>query len=315
MMKRVVITGATGAIGIALVNQMIRENVEVLVLCRKESNRNDSIPQHSLVNKKYCSLEELKSLDNASGQPYDVFYHFGWAGTTGPFRNDMHSQLQNVQYTLDAVEAAARLGCQKFVGAGSQAEYGRVEGVLNASTPPFPENGYGIAKLCAGQMSRILCEQKGIQHVWTRILSVYGPNDGNNSMIMSTINKLINNEIPALTKGEQQWDYLYSKDAAKALYLIGLYGKNGKIYCLGSGQTRPLLEYVKVMRDKIDKNAELGVGAIPYGEKQVMHLCADVADLAEDTGFVPDYTFEEGIVETINWYKEERVNDNNRTNV
>lgn len=314
-MKRVVITGATGAIGIALINQMIRENVEVLVLCRKESNRNDSIPQHSFVSKKYCSLDELKYLDNASGQPYDVFYHFGWAGTTGAFRNDIHSQLQNVQYTLDAVEAAARLGCQKFVGAGSQAEYGRVEGVLNASTPPFPENGYGIAKLCAGQMSRILCEQKGIQHVWTRILSVYGPNDGNNSMIMSTINKLINNEIPALTKGEQQWDYLYSKDAAKALYLIGLYGKNGKIYCLGSGQTRPLLEYVKVMRDKIDKNAELGVGAIPYGEKQVMHLCADVADLAEDTGFVPDYTFEEGIVETINWYRENRANGKDGTTV
>lgn len=99
----------------------------------------------------------------------------------------MQGQLQNIQYTLDAVELASRIGCKKFVGAGSQAEYGRVEGVLSASTPVFPENGYGIAKLCAGQMSRILCEQKQIEHIWTRILSIYGPYDGENTMIMSSI--------------------------------------------------------------------------------------------------------------------------------
>lgn len=302
-MKKVVITGATGAIGTAVVNKMIKENVEVLVLCRENSKRNDRIPKHDLVKTKYCSLDELKNLNNDSDKPYDVFYHFGWSGTTGAYRNNMREQLQNVQYTLDAVEAAARLGCKKFIGAGSQAEYGRVEGLLRADTPTFPENGYGIAKLCAGQMSRILCEQKGIEHVWTRILSVYGPNDTDASMIMSTIGKLLNGEIPQLTKGEQQWDYLYSKDAAKAMYLLGLHGKNGKTYCIGGGKTKPLLEYVKILRDVIDKDAELGIGIIPYSDKQVMYLCADIEELQKDTGFVPEYTFVRGITETIDWYK------------
>lgn len=302
-MRRIVITGATGAIGTAVVNRMIKENVEVLVLCRENSKRNDRIPKHDLVKMKYCSLDELKDLNNDSNEPYDVFYHFGWSGTTSAFRNNMTEQLQNVQYTLDAVEAAARLGCKKFVGAGSQAEYGRVEGVLHAGTPTFPENGYGIAKLCAGQMSRILCEQKGMEHVWTRILSVYGPNDTDASMIMSTIGKLLNKEVPKLTKGEQEWDYLYSEDAAKAMYLIGLHGKNGKTYCIGGGKTKPLLEYVKILRDTIDKDAPLGVGEIPYSDKQVMYLCADITELQEDTGFNPDVTFEQGIAQTINWYK------------
>ena len=302
-MRRIVITGATGAIGTAVVKQMIKENVEVLVLCRENSKRNDRIPKHDLVKMKYCSLDELKDLKNDSNEPYDVFYHFGWSGTTGAFRNNMTEQLQNVQYTLDAVEAAARLGCKKFVGAGSQAEYGRVEGVLHAGTPTFPENGYGIAKLCAGQMSRILCEQKGMEYVWTRILSVYGPNDTDASMIMSTIGKLLNGEVPKLTKGEQEWDYLYSEDAAKAMYLIGLRGKHGKTYCIGGGKTKPLLEYVKILRDAIDKDAQLGVGEIPYSDKQVMYLCADITELQEDTGFTPDVTFEQGIVQTINWYK------------
>ncbi len=59
-----------------------------------------------------------------------------------------------------------------FIGAGSQAEYGRVEGKLNSQVPAFPENGYGMAKLCAGQMTRIQCESWE-SDIWTRILSVY----------------------------------------------------------------------------------------------------------------------------------------------
>lgn len=302
-MKRAVITGPTGSIGVALIQELIQQGVEVLAVCRKGSRRINNIPNNDLVTRLELDLDSLMELPRLTEDSYDVFYHFGWDGTFGNSRNNMSGQLKNIEYTLDAVEVASQLGCKKFVGAGSQAEYGRVEGVLSASTPTFPENGYGIAKLCAGQMSRILCEQKDMEHVWTRILSVYGPYDGENTMIMSTIRSLLNRETPSLTKGEQQWDYLYSKDAAKAMYLLGLNGIHGKIYCIGGGKTKPLLEYVKILRDNITQSAQLGVGDIPYAEKQVMYLCADIKELTEDTGFVPQYSFEEGIVETINWYK------------
>lgn len=303
-MKRAVITGPTGSIGVALIQELIQQGVEVLAVCRKGSRRINNIPKHELVTCLELDLDCLKELPQLINESYDVFYHFGWDGTFGNSRNNMSGQLLNIQYTLDAVEVASQIGCKKFVGAGSQAEYGRVEGVLNASTPTFPENGYGIAKLCAGQMSRILCEQKNMTHVWTRILSIYGPYDGENTMIMSTIRSLLNGETPSLTKGEQQWDYLYSKDAAKAMYLIGLKGVHGKTYCIGGGKTKPLLEYVEILRDYIDSSAKLGVGDIPYAEKQVMYLCADISELQNDTGFVADYSFEEGIANTINWYKE-----------
>lgn len=302
-MKRAIISGATGAVGTALIKELISSNVEVLVLCRKDSKRNHNVPCHPLVEIKFCSLDEMASMENTTGKNYDVFYHFAWQGTTGAARDDMYLQNENVKYTLDAVHMAKRFGCGTFIGAGSQAEYGRVAGVLSASTPAFPENGYGMAKLCAGQMSRILCEQNGIRHIWTRILSIYGPNDGDNSMIMSTIRKLTNGEKASLTKGEQQWDYLYSADAAKAMIALGESGKHGKVYCIGSGKTRALLDYVKVIKEMINPDAELGVGEIPYAEKQVMYLCADIDELKKDTGFEPKYTFEEGIQETIEWYK------------
>ena len=52
-------------------------------------------------------------------------------------------------------------------------------------------------------------------------------------------------------------------------------GENGKIYCLGSGEARPLKEYIKDMYEATGCTARLGLGDIPYGDKQVMCLCVD----------------------------------------
>lgn len=302
-MKRVIITGPTGSIGHALICKLIEKDVEVLAVCHKGSKRRETIPQSDKVQIVELDLNELAELPTKTKGLYDVFYHLGWDGTFGNCRNNMYGQLQNIQYSLDAVEIASQMGCKRFIGAGSQAEYGRVEGKLTSRTSTFPENGYGIAKLCAGQMTRILCEQKGIEHIWTRILSIYGPYDGEDTMVMSTIRKLINGEVPSFTKCEQMWDYLYSKDAGKAMYLLGTKGTSGKTYCIGSGQAKPLSSYVESIRDAVNPIAELGIGDVPYAVNQVMYLCADISELTEDTGFVPEYGFGEGIKETVKWYK------------
>lgn len=302
-MRTAVITGPTGAVGMALIEKLINERVRVVAVCRPESKRILRIPENENVRIVECSLEEIDKLPDLIRDGADIFYHFAWAGTFGDARNDLNLQNNNVKYALDAVKAAKRIGCTKFVGAGSQAEYGRVEGVLKPDTLAFPENGYGIAKLCAGQMTRIMCGQLGMEHVWVRILSIYGPYDGENTMIMSVIRKILSGEKPSLTKGEQMWDYLYAKDVANAFYLVGEKGKNDAVYCVGSGKARHLKEYVECIRDSIDTDAELGIGDIPYGEKQVMYLCADIKKLTDDTGFVPEYDFDEGIRETIEWYK------------
>lgn len=294
-MMRAILTGATGVVGSALIHELIDNNVEVLVLCREGSGRNSNIPTHPLVIKQYCDLSQLSNLKNETGKEWDIFYHFAWMGTTGDSRNDMYLQILNVRYSLDAVKAAKRFGCHTFIGAGSQAEYGRVEGVLKAETPVFPETGYGIAKLCAGQMTREYAHQLGMKHIWIRILSVYGPNDGAQSMVMSTIQKLQYKESPQFTKGEQIWDYLYSGDAACAFRLAAEKGIDGKIYVLGSGKPRKLSEYIKDIGRIVDSHIEMKLGAIPYGEKQVMYLCADISEIANDTGWNPKVSFCDGI--------------------
>jgi nucleoside-diphosphate-sugar epimerase len=219
----------------------------------------------------------------------------------------MHLQNRNVAYALDAVEAAARMGCHTFVGAGSQAEYGRVGGKLTPDTPTHPETGYGIAKLCAGQMSRVECESLGMDHIWVRILSVYGPGDSDATMVTGVIQTLLCGKKPSLTAGEQLWDYLYAADAARAFRLIAEQGKSGKIYPLGGGSARPLREYVEEIRDAIDPTLPLGFGEVPYSPLQVMRLEADISALQADTGFAPTTSFAHGIRATIASQKNKQV--------
>lgn len=294
--KRAVITGATGAIGTALIRELIRYDIEILVLTREDSERNFVIPQNPLVKVLYCSLQQLHTLRLDSEKNYDVFFHLAWQGAAGAGRSDMYLQTENIQFALDAVGLAKRLGCHTFIGAGSQAEYGRQSAPLRADTPVFPEMGYGYAKLCAGQMTREYAHQLRMRHIWTRILSVYGPDDGKNSFISSVVQKCMKGERIRATKGEQYWDYLYSEDAASALRLIAEKGIDGKLYVLGSGQARPLKEYLYEIRDLIDPQLELGIGEIEYAENQMMYLCADISEVTKDTGWRPATTFRQGVL-------------------
>ncbi len=309
-MQHAIITGGTGMLGRTLALQLLHEGCKVTVLIRPDSSRISSIPQDNRLTVVPCDIADLGALVHrikAGDLPaelndsYDVFYHLGWGGTFGSVRDDAHVQGRNIGYALDAVDLAEALGCDTFVGAGSQAEYGRVEGILSPQTPAFPETGYGMAKLAAGQLTRLACQRKNIRHIWTRILSVYGPYDGLKTMVTSVTRALMAGEEPELTACEQMWDYLYAEDAGRALRLVGEKGCDGAIYCIGSGVARPLLEYVHEIRDAVDPGASLGIGKRPYADRQVMYLCADIENLRRDTGFEPTVSFKEGIRATIDW--------------
>ena len=291
---KTIITGATGAIGVALVKKLIADKNEVLIIARKNSKRNENIPKSPFIKLIYASLNELRNLD-VQEQGYDTFYHLAWDGTTGADRNDLSKQCNNIQYAIDAVNLAAKLGCKTFVGVGSQAEYGRSQEILSPQTKTNPENGYGVAKLCAGQMTALQAAALGIRHIWVRVLSVYGPCDGPQSLVMSTIERARRGDVICCTKGEQIWDYLFSDDAAEVLYLLGKKTEAQGIYVLGNGVGRPLSDYIKDIRNTIDSNVSIDFGAIPYAKNQVMFLKADITKLQQDVGWTPKTEFCSGI--------------------
>jgi len=292
-MQKIVITGATGMIGSSLARRALAENMEILCIIRKNSARLGNLPKSERLKIVYADISEYANLDiNGS---YDVFYHLAWGETFGASRDDVDIQVANIQYTMDAVRVAKRLGCNKFIGAGSQAEYGIAGEPLKPETPVNPESGYGTAKYAAGKLSRLLCAQLNLRFNWVRILSVFGPLDGTHTLIMYAINELRAGRSPEFTKCEQIWDYLYCDDAAGAFLAIGKNGVDGKTYPLGSGNKKKLSEYLEIIRDIIAPAATLQFGKKEYYPHQPMYLCADISELTRDTGWKPEASFEEGI--------------------
>lgn len=306
-MKKVVISGATGAIGVALINKLVDEGVSVLALCRKEG-RLDNITKSELVKIEYCSLEQMDNYE-PSENDYDAFYHLAWAGTYGDARNNYVLQENNVRCAVSAVNLANRFGCKAFVGVGSQAENGVLDyGVkVRYDSPENPITEYGKAKLKVGRLTREICKKLNIRHCWCRVLSTYGECDGEHTMVMSSIKKFLNGEDVDFTPAMQDWDYIYNGDVANALYLVGLKGKNGSIYPIGSGKTHKLGEFIEIIRDCTNKNAKCNFGSLDYYDNQVMYLCADIDNLINDTGFKPSVDFKDGIKNTVEWYKKRNI--------
>ena len=303
-MKTAVITGPTGAIGRALISVCIQAGYEVLAVVHRTSTRAAELKRiehcqvlHLDLSEYDNALEEMKK-QNVTPEGCELFFHLAWMAPFGKDRENLPVQLENVKFSLAAVRFAKALGCTTFVCAGSQAEYGRVKGRLSPDTPTFPETGYGVAKLCAGQMTRLACDQTGLKHVWTRILSVYGPHDGKNSLISIAIDDMIHNRETAFTTCDQIWDYIYSEDAAQAMLLAAQKGKYGSVYVIGSGEAHPLKEYIQKIAEITNYKKEIGFGKRPYNDKQVMYLQADIARL-RTLGFAPQVSFEEGIKQLI----------------
>lgn len=297
VIESAIVNGALGSVGLALVDMLLKKNVRTYAVVYPNDPRIQLIPKDAKIIS--CDMRKIDGIKELINEPVDAFFHLAWMGTIGYSRDDMLLQTENIRCAINAANAAAELGCKVFVGTGSQAEHGRIEGIITPDLPCFPTTGYGMAKLCAGQMTRHICRMLGLRHVWARILSVYGPNDGPLSVTSIIIDKLLAGEKPQLTAGEQMWDYLYADDAAEGLICMALSGNDGFVYPLGSGKVRPLREYFNIIRDSIDKNLELGIGEMPYAENQVMYLQADITSLKNDTGFEPRISFEEGIERVI----------------
>lgn len=304
-MNQVIVTGATGMLGASMIEQMVADGIKVTAVIRPNSKKRSNLIKHENIQVVECDIDELLTLKSVLTGTYDTFYHFAWDGTYGDSRNDAMLQEKNVRNTLEAVELAHALGCKVFVGAGSQAEFGFVEGELSDQIPKNPVTGYGIAKYTAGRLSAIMCERIGMRQSWGRIVSTYGPRDNSYTMVMSSVIGMLNGERMSFTKGDQIWDYVYGGDCSRAFYLIGKYGKHGKAYTIGSGKSKFLREYIEIIRDVVNPSLEIGIGERDYYPNQVMRLTADISELTEDTGFVPEIDFAEGIRRTMEWYKGE----------
>jgi len=300
-MKRVVVTGATSMIGIALIKECIKNNVSVLAISRKSSINLDRLPKSDLIEIYESNLDELNKI--IISKSYDVFYHFAWADTSKINRDNPILQERNIKYTLDAVELANRLGCKKFIGAGSQAEYGPINKVITPKTYTSPRISYGIAKYAAGKLSEKRCKQLGMDYVWGRIFSVYGRYDNEQTMLSYAINQFLKNEPAKFSAATQFWDYLHEEDAGKIFFLLGEIEKINGVYCIANGNSRLLKDYILELKECF------GCGAICEFAKEsendnIISLQADISDLIKAIHYIPQISFKQGISDMIMFRKQ-----------
>ncbi len=295
-MKKIVVTGATSMIGTALIEVAVRENIEVYAIIRPGTNRMDRIVSSPLVHIVYGTLDELIQIKGIPGD-CDVFYHFAWAGTSKQTRDEPDIQERNIRYTLDAVELAKKSGCRRFVGAGSQAEYGPVDGIIDENTKFAPITSYGIAKYAANILSRKLCGKLGIEHIWGRIFSVYGPHDNEGTMINYALDCWEKEEVATFSSGTQYWNYLYETDAGEMFYRLGEEIIPAASYFIANPESKQIKDYINEMIMVYGSKAKscfLSLNCDNYG------INVSMRETIKTLQYFPKVTFDIGIKNILN---------------
>lgn len=298
MPYHVVITGATGFIGAAVLIELLARGSRVTVLLRSDSDLSRLTSITGFETLRYSRLFDGETVRMLGEEKPDILIHCGWRGVGGAERNEVFQITENLPATLEAVELAAATGCRQWIGLGSQAEYGSPNCRINEDAPLRPTTLYGKAKLAAGVAAMALCEARQMAGVWLRLFSTYGPGDAPHWFIPYVIEEFLAGRVPKLTRCEQLWDYLYVKDAARAVVAVAD-GTSGGVFNLGSGAARPLKDYIEAIRLALGSAIEPAYGAIPYRPDQVMHLESDVSRLMEFTRWRPQVSLDEGIRATV----------------
>ena len=290
------ITGASSFIGVELCRYLSVNGHSVIAMSRRENEHLEAIKKDGHIQVFRADMQSL--FDKAKGISADVFIHLAWAGTTHEDRNDPAIHEENVRLSLECVKLAKQMGCQLYVDAGSQAEYGIVPGMLSEVTPCNPVSAYGKGKLKMYQESNILTRELGLKYIHLRILSVYGENDHDETLIKSALKKLKANEPIEMRSGGQKWNYVYVKDAARQIAVLSIHAVNyegvqEEVYNIVSNDTRKLQNFIIAMKEITGSASELSFGG--YNPEKDVNLNPDTKKISAIVKPLTEWVFEEVI--------------------
>ena len=306
-MKKAIVTGATGFIGKFLVRELIKQKVEVYAIMRTNSKNAGNIPEGVHIIE--CDLKSISDLPTLIvDRNIDCVFHTAWQGVSDIDARNQEVQLQNLKSTLELIDAMHEMNITTFVGCGSMHE---AEALVEMAQDTVVNNlgvFYKSAKTSAHWMGKAKCGNYGIRFFWP-LINTYGEEENSARLINTIIRRIFAGEVPALSAGNQYYDFVHVSDVAHALYLIANNGVDGRNYTIGSGDAKPLKEFLKVVGNVANEmnggtNIPLGFGKITSNVISLPVETFDVTKLKEDTGFKISIPFEAGIRRTARWIKE-----------
>lgn len=294
-MKNYVVTGATSMLGSELVNHLSK-NSKVFAIVRKKTTKITNIALNDNIILLYYDMSDYNKIE-LNEKKIDGVFHFSWEGARNPYRDDRNIQEKNYKDSIDLYNNLKKYKPDFFFGIGSQGEYGTYQIAYTEDLECKPTTQYGLFKNKFQIFLKNQCLTDNIVFLWGRVFSAYGSKDYPNTLIMSSIRKMLKNEDVDLSPCEHIWSFTYCKDVIKSIMLLITNHCSG-IYNLTNNDNIMLKEYIIELKHILKSRSNLNFGAYKYNG-YVPNMIADNSKLIRDTGYRPDYSFNDGIKELL----------------
>jgi len=303
-MKKVLLTGASGFIGRHGIQPLIDRGFEVY--CVYRTVRPDIFTDENHVTWHQTDLMNVKDIQNLfdSLSPTHLL-HLAWDVTHGSYFESVNN-FDWLVSGLHLLSEFAESGGTRAVCAGTCFEYDLRYGFCNENvTPTVPSTYYGSCKNQLQSIGEKYAAKRGFNFAWGRIFYPYGPFEYPSRLVPSVIQALLNGEKAPCTHGNQIRDFLHVADVADAFVTLLDSEVTGPIN-IGSGKPVSIKELVMQIARILGKEEDIQLGALPARENEPPFIVADTLHLQKEVKWCQKYSLEEGIMDTISWWKNYR---------
>lgn len=310
----ILVTGGAGFIGSNFIHYMLEKhpddnliNLDLLTYAGNIHNLDDvkDNPHYHFVKGNIVNRELVTHLVHE----FNIDHIVNFAAESHVDRSILHPEVfveTNVQGTLALLDVAKREGVEKFLQVSTDEVYGTLgaTGYFTEESPLQPNSPYSASKASADMMVRAYYETYGLNVNITRCSNNYGPYQFPEKLIpLMTSNGMEGKDLPIYGNGKNIRDWLYVSDHCQAIDLVLRDGKPGEIYNVGGHNERTNNEIVHLIVD----NLGISEDHVKYVKDRLGHdkrYAIDPTKIETELGWKPEYTFDTGIVKTIDWYKD-----------
>jgi len=309
--KKILVTGGAGFIGSHLTDELQSRGYQVSVL---DNLRNGSLQnlefaqQHSSF--KFINGDILNSSDCIeSTREIDCVFHLACLGVRHSIHSPLENHRVNAEGTLNVLDACKKNGVKRFFYISTSEIYGGADVFpISEATVPRPFTIYGGSKLAGEYYTQTYNRLTKFETTILRIFNNFGPRahyegDAGEIIPRAIVYALYAKRPVIFGDGSITRDFFFVRDTASALAgLLEIEGLNSMTMNIGTGKEYSLKEIVEKVLDLTGKR-ELGIEYIDSRPADVPRLWVNAEKFKRLTGFVPKFTFADGLLETIAYYK------------
>lgn len=295
--SRVLVTGASGFIGIHCLLPLIEHGYEVFAIYQ---TRRHDLPNVRWVKADLLRSSELRSLMEDIRPTH--LLHLAWYVEPGKMI-DAEENLSWVSTSLELLQLFRQHGGERCVISGSCYEYDWRFGYCSEElTPIRPDTLYGAAKSALRMQS--FCLKLGLSIAWARMFFLYGPHENPRRLVPSVILSLLAGKPALSSHGEQIRDYMHVMDVAEGL--IALLNSNAQgIFNIASGHAVTIRMIVEQIGLLMEQSSLLRIGALSARANDAPLVVADTRHTEHTIGWRSRIPLDRGLTETIDWWRAE----------